>query len=56
MAEAWPWRPYWILLISRVVANGLGTVFLERTGTVLQCVSIGPSLEGVWVRAVGTEV
>ena len=34
----------------------MGRISSESAGTVLRCGSRGPSLEGVWARAVGTEV
>ena len=48
-----PQGPWSFLLICSVVAHVLGPFSHEKTGTVLQCGSRDPSLEGVWARAVG---
>ena len=39
-----------------IMDNGMGRIPVEREGTVLICVSRGPSLQGVCTRTVETEV
>lgn len=44
------------LLIWSIWATETGHVSFGKAGTVLLCVSSGPILEVVWIRAMGTEV
>ena len=44
------------LLIGVVWTMAMGRVSFRRAGRVLQCGSGSPILEGMWARALGTEV